>query len=129
MRKPNGRRGASLTKDASMGANISSAQVPTALMSIPLQSYQNSSNGKFRYTTKKNDVQKINRCLTHQGKYNYKHTVTSHPKLDNFTFIMHNTNQNNQLIKLLQDTQPYYQFPKYPYLRQPFETFFTMQQR
>lgn len=41
MRKPEGRRGASSAKDASIGANISSAQVPMAFSSIPLQSCQN----------------------------------------------------------------------------------------
>jgi hypothetical protein len=44
MRNPEGRRGASSAKEASIGANISSAQVPTAFSSIPLQSYQNKSN-------------------------------------------------------------------------------------
>lgn len=36
MRKPEGRRGASSEKEASIGANTSSAQVPTALSSTPL---------------------------------------------------------------------------------------------
>jgi hypothetical protein len=44
MRNPEGRRGASSAKDASIGANISSAQVLTAFSSIPLQSYHNNSN-------------------------------------------------------------------------------------
>uniref|UniRef100_A0A7C9ECG9 Uncharacterized protein n=1 Tax=Opuntia streptacantha TaxID=393608 RepID=A0A7C9ECG9_OPUST len=38
MRNPEGRRGASSAKEASIGANISSAQVPTAFSSIPLHS-------------------------------------------------------------------------------------------
>lgn len=38
MRKPDGKRGASSAKEASIGANMSSAQVPTAFSSIPLQS-------------------------------------------------------------------------------------------
>lgn len=38
MRKPEGRRGASSAKDASMGAKTSSAQVPIAFSSTPLQS-------------------------------------------------------------------------------------------
>lgn len=40
IRKPDGRSGASSAKEASIGANISSAQVPTAFSSIPLQSYK-----------------------------------------------------------------------------------------
>jgi len=40
MRNPEGRRGASSAKEASIGADISSAQVPTAFSSIPLQSCQ-----------------------------------------------------------------------------------------
>lgn len=42
MRKPDGRSGASSAKDASMGAKTSSAQVPTAFSSTPLQSYKKS---------------------------------------------------------------------------------------
>jgi hypothetical protein len=41
MRNPEGRSGASSANEASIGANISSAQVPIAFTSIPLQSYQN----------------------------------------------------------------------------------------
>jgi hypothetical protein len=41
MRNPEGRSGASSANEASIGANISSAQVPIAFSSIPLQSYQN----------------------------------------------------------------------------------------
>lgn len=41
MRNPEGRSGASSAKEASIGANISSAHVPIAFSSIPLQSYQN----------------------------------------------------------------------------------------
>lgn len=39
IRKPEGSRGASSAKEASIGANISSAHVPTAFSSMPLQSY------------------------------------------------------------------------------------------
>lgn len=42
MRKPEGRRGASSTNEASIGANMSSAQVPTAFSSIPLHNCQDS---------------------------------------------------------------------------------------
>jgi len=38
MRKPEGKMGASSEKDASIGAKISSALVPTACSSTPLQS-------------------------------------------------------------------------------------------
>lgn len=48
MRKPEGRRGASSAKDASIGANISSAGVPIAFSSIPLQSYQSKQNELYK---------------------------------------------------------------------------------
>ncbi|GMP34957.1 hypothetical protein CsSME_00007608 [Camellia sinensis var. sinensis] len=38
MRKPEGKRGASSANEASIGANMSSAQVPTAFSSMPLHS-------------------------------------------------------------------------------------------
>jgi len=40
MRNPDGRRGASSEKDASIGAKTSSAQAPTAFSSTPLQSWK-----------------------------------------------------------------------------------------
>jgi len=40
MRKPEGRRGASSVKEASIGAKISSAEVPIAFSSTPLQSWE-----------------------------------------------------------------------------------------
>lgn len=42
MRKPEGKIGASSEKDASIGANMSSAQVPTERSSTPLQSWDQS---------------------------------------------------------------------------------------
>lgn len=40
IRNPEGKRGASSAKDASIGAKISSAQEPTAFSSIPLHNYR-----------------------------------------------------------------------------------------
>lgn len=40
MRKPEGRRGASSAKEESIGANISSAHVPTEFSSTPPQSWK-----------------------------------------------------------------------------------------
>lgn len=40
MRNPEGKRGTSSVKEASIGANMSSAHVPIAFSSIPLHSYQ-----------------------------------------------------------------------------------------
>lgn len=40
IRKPEGKSGASSAKEGSMGANMSSAHVPTALSSIPPHSCQ-----------------------------------------------------------------------------------------
>jgi hypothetical protein len=56
MRKPEGRRGASSAKEASIGAKISSAQVPTAFSSIPLHSYKPEKTSKLRETRNKNSI-------------------------------------------------------------------------
>ena len=42
MRKPDGRIGASSEKEASIGAKMSSAEVPTVFSSTPLQSWEQS---------------------------------------------------------------------------------------
>lgn len=49
IRKPEGRRGASSAKEASIGAKTSSAHVPTAFSSTPLQSCAFEKQGSFKH--------------------------------------------------------------------------------
>jgi hypothetical protein len=68
MRKPEGRRGASSAKEASIGAKISSAQVPTAFSSIPLHSYKPEKTSKLRETRNKNSMRNNNKNQERQTK-------------------------------------------------------------
>ena len=68
MRKPEGKRGASSAKVASMGANISSAHVPTAFSSIPQQSCQKSINGE---NMKENQKEKCHQVIIERKESNH----------------------------------------------------------